>query len=379
MNRTDEQAFRFYDNRQKYLMFVNTCDEKWRVAEAAARHLETLTPRPPGIRIFDAGVGDGTVLAHLLSATHAKFPTIPIHVVGKEISLEDVRLTLGSLADRFAEHPQLVVTLTNLHYSEAPDLVPNSEAKRNQLVFETHRLTGSSAYGFGDQLRSLDEFIESHWAVRTSEKTGNPLYVRPTVLTIHRDDQTIALDNVIPCDEGSHDGYDFVLASQPWRSRTSAEFKAKRILGPLARALRPGGTLLVVQSSGDDPGTEIIDRIWPGEEPFPVDRFALLDALRREMADEAGCFVFDPLSDDDSRIVYSLHALPNDPNATIGTPSLLAAWNAAVYVGQIEDARVEAASADGSALEIVREVVNAHDGLWFNDESFVVRRIDTSK
>ena len=28
-----EQNFRFYDNRQKYLMFVNTCSEKWVVAQ----------------------------------------------------------------------------------------------------------------------------------------------------------------------------------------------------------------------------------------------------------------------------------------------------------------------------------------------------------
>ncbi|HRA79183.1 MAG TPA: hypothetical protein PK956_10285, partial [Burkholderiaceae bacterium] len=30
-------SFRFYDNRQKYLMFVNTCTEKWAVAERVER------------------------------------------------------------------------------------------------------------------------------------------------------------------------------------------------------------------------------------------------------------------------------------------------------------------------------------------------------
>ena len=30
---TDEPVFRFYDNRQKYLLFVNTCSEKWVVAQ----------------------------------------------------------------------------------------------------------------------------------------------------------------------------------------------------------------------------------------------------------------------------------------------------------------------------------------------------------
>ena len=43
--------FRFYDNRQKYLMFVNTCSEKWVVAQRVAKELETLAPKPPALLI----------------------------------------------------------------------------------------------------------------------------------------------------------------------------------------------------------------------------------------------------------------------------------------------------------------------------------------
>jgi len=32
-----DRPFRFYDNRQKYLAFVNTTNEKWKVAERASR------------------------------------------------------------------------------------------------------------------------------------------------------------------------------------------------------------------------------------------------------------------------------------------------------------------------------------------------------
>ena len=58
-----ETNFRFFDNRQKYLMFVNTCSEKWVVADRVSMELGNIAPRPPALRIFDAGVGDGTVLA----------------------------------------------------------------------------------------------------------------------------------------------------------------------------------------------------------------------------------------------------------------------------------------------------------------------------
>ena len=100
-----EKNFRFYDNRQKYLMFVNTCSEKWVVAQRVALELANLHPRPPAIRLFDAGVGDGTVLARVMRTLHQRFPWVPFYVVGKEISLEDVRLSMDKMPDRFQEHP----------------------------------------------------------------------------------------------------------------------------------------------------------------------------------------------------------------------------------------------------------------------------------
>src|SRR5437016_10285244 len=52
--------FRFFDNRQKYLLFVDTCSEKWVVAHRVSLELGNIHPRPPAVRVFDAGVGDGT-------------------------------------------------------------------------------------------------------------------------------------------------------------------------------------------------------------------------------------------------------------------------------------------------------------------------------
>src|ERR1700761_3829968 len=68
-----ENNFRFYDNRQKYLMFVNTCSEKWVVAHRVADEFKNIHPRPPAIRLFDAGVGDGTVLTRVMRTMHSKF------------------------------------------------------------------------------------------------------------------------------------------------------------------------------------------------------------------------------------------------------------------------------------------------------------------
>jgi len=118
--------FRFFDNRQKYLLFVTTCSEKWVVAERVIMELDNIHPTPPAVRIFDAGVGDGTVLTRVLRAMHRRFPEFPFYVVGKEISLEDVRLALEKVPDRFSEHPATMLVMTNMYYAEAPLLTPNS-------------------------------------------------------------------------------------------------------------------------------------------------------------------------------------------------------------------------------------------------------------
>ena len=80
----DKRPFRFYDNRQKYLAFVNTCDEKWKVAERCAEETQYVESQPPAFRLFDAGMGDGTSLTHLMRAMHRRHPTIPIYVVGQQ-------------------------------------------------------------------------------------------------------------------------------------------------------------------------------------------------------------------------------------------------------------------------------------------------------
>jgi len=107
--------FRFYDNRQKYLAFVNTCNEKSAVARRAAHELSHLKPTPPALRCFDAGMGDATVLSRLMRSAHRAFTTVPMLVVAKEISLEDVRLGLEKMPDRFYEHPATVLVVTNLN------------------------------------------------------------------------------------------------------------------------------------------------------------------------------------------------------------------------------------------------------------------------
>ena len=73
------------------------------------------------------------------------------------------------------------------------------------------------------------------------------------MLVIYREDHKFLLDSVIPKPGHLTGDYDLILASQPWRARMSAGFKAQKVLAPLTRALAPRGRLLAIQSYGRDP------------------------------------------------------------------------------------------------------------------------------
>src|SRR6266498_785358 len=167
--------FRFYDNRQKYLLFVSTCSEKWVVAQRVGMELANIHPRPPALRLFDAGMGDGTILARTMRAMHYRFPTMPFYIVGKEISLEDVRLVLEKMPDRLFEHPATVLVITNMYYSEAPWLKPNSVNAATSLVWHELSLTGNTAHDFEQQITDLGPFLTEHWRARMGRNTGNPV------------------------------------------------------------------------------------------------------------------------------------------------------------------------------------------------------------
>jgi SAM-dependent methyltransferase len=366
--------FRFYDNRQKYLLFVNTCTEKWVVSQRIGMELEHIKPRAPAMRVFDAGVGDGTVITRVMRTMHDRFPTVPFYIVGKEISLEDVRLALEKMPDRFYEHPSTVLVMTNMYYSEAPWLRPNSLAAASGLVWNEVALKGSTAGQFERQITDLQGFLAKNWTAKMSPTTGNPIYERPVVLVIYRDDHKLLLDNVRPKQGAVRADFDLVIASQPYRARVPVEFKASKVVAPLARALGPGGRLIGIHSAGHDPGLEIVQGIWPDEQPFTTDRHQLLKATKQILGSEARTLNFNAYSDQRAFFKYDMHTLPSEISSSIGTSTLMAAWNAAVYVAQIEDQRLEPVMSDGKYLEVTREVLQRHGKLWFQNESYVISR-----
>jgi hypothetical protein len=278
------------------------------------------------------------------------------------------------MADRFYEHPQTVLVITNLFYAEAPWLYPNSTAMQAKLNWWEVPLEGTSAYEFDGQIKNLHAYLREGWQTTTSRRTGNPVYVTPSVLILYRADHQFVLGPIIP-QRGQRDHlYDLVLASQPFRARLPAEVKVRNVLAPLASSLTPGGRMLTIQSTGKDPGMEIIRNIWPDENPFQTSRQMLLREMRAQLRSSQPDLRYHPYSDQRSEFSYAMHMQPMEIGSNIGTSTLLAAWNAAIYVAQIEDDRVHDVMSRGDYLRATREVLQQYQALWFADESFVVTR-----
>jgi hypothetical protein len=165
-----------------------------------------------------------------------------------------------------------------------------------------------------------------------------------------------------------------VIASQPYRARAPLEFKAQKVVAPLVRALGKGGRLLGIHSCGGDPGLEIVQQVWPNESPFAHSRHDVLRAAKAELGKESRRYNFNAWADTRALFRYDMHTLPTEISASIGTSTLFAAWNAAIYVAQIDDARLAEVLRDSRYLDATREVLQKHGSLWFLDESYVVSR-----
>ena len=111
-----------------------------------------------------------------------------------------------------------------------------------------------------------------------------------------------------------------------------------------------------------------------------VNKRVLLNPYQKELKSHLGRaghdLRFNTYSDRRALFRYDMHTLPTeiDAGTSIGTSTLFAAWNAAIYVYQIEDDLITEAIGEGNYLDATREVLQRHRGLWFMDESYVVSR-----
>ena len=157
----------FFDSRDKYLSFVNSTNEKSKIAFYLFKKIEKISTRSPIFNVLDAGTGEGTIISTFLSGLHKYLPNKPIFVVGKEISIDDINVLLSFLGDRFAEHKTLIFNITNCNYNDLTNLTPNN------VKFEKLELVGNKGIDFTKTLMNLSPYVRKNWKLSFNNKNGS--------------------------------------------------------------------------------------------------------------------------------------------------------------------------------------------------------------
>jgi len=165
--------------------------------------------------------------------------------------------------------------------------------------------------------------------------------------------------------------YDLVIASQPYRARASAEFKASKVLAPARSEPGPGGRMIAIHSHGRDRVGSCSALAGRKSVPDRSPRASEGDP-RRTRADGRD-LNFNAYADNRSIFRYEMHTLPRKSATRSAPRPLLAAWNAAVYVAQIEDQRLAEVHGDRGYSRPRRRCCAA-TGAVVLDESYVISR-----
>ena len=367
-------SFAFHEQRQRFHMFANTTNESWALADRLSKDLADLRPDADGIRIFYAPMDNGVALTRMLRAVHAHFPDEPVLVVVKGRSLEDLRNTMSRMVDRLAEHPKLVLVMTNMYLREAVNLQKHAPDNPHDIVWREIALEGSRSYDFQLQLAKQFGELAKEWLVKQGEY-GQPVYECPSVAVVHRRDSSEATEAILPKNGGQEMQYDYGVLNRPYLHSHTMKFRTDFVLKPLAERLAVGGRMAVVQSCGQDPAHEIVEKMWPGIPVPVVSRHDIIREFRRALGGERANFTFGGMTDARSLYRFDMHTLPIFEGSEIGASALSSAWSNAVYYAQVKEELIQSAVDEGSRhLEVTRDVLVRNGGLWFVNEMFRATR-----
>jgi hypothetical protein len=352
---------RFTDSRSDYLNFLRNTSEKAQTVAHILGQFSRLSITPHVLRVFDAGLGDGEIITRLARAAHTQFPTTPFFIAGREISGEDVSMSLHKMVGVFTEHPDTVFAVTNFANETAVSLGANAPKLLEKAVWKEIGLTGNTAHEFQEQIDGLMPALANDWQSTTSEKTGHVIPKQRTVLVFYRKDRQSVLHNIIPKKGHPVGNYHVINASQPYSATSSVSSKAKQVILPLAHALDPTGIMIVTHASGTAPGSEIIKHVWSDYNPYAnLNGQDIINAAKAELcsAPQFGKHGHQLHATIDS-FSYSMNPLLG--NGPLSTQLLPATLSAALYTAQIPPQLISTTSLP-TMLEATRAVHVRHNG-----------------
>ena len=362
---------RFFDDRLKYLSFIQNTGEKKSISEKIYPFISKLSQNKSYLRILDAGTGDGTIITNVIKSFHRYHPYTSLIITGKEISYEDLKNTLEKMPDRFVEHPNLLVTMTNVKFSEL-GLIESATKINNKKVREFNLILKSdNSFDFNSEItgNKLGNFIKKYWGIEIDDK-GRTSYSNPCIIRIYREDNSRHLRQFLN-NNYVNNNYDLIIASQAYRAASSIKVKVNNVIGPLMRLLNKSGKLLVTHSYGGKNIQKVLKTAFKDKEAFPNNAKNIIDYLKRNPTGENNLYNYsNPVS-----YSFKFKKAPDQTVTELFGHNTDAKWENILYVGQIPEKDIHHLEKNTRLYNKVMNVIEKSGDIEFKNELFTITKI----
>ena len=360
---------RFFDDRLKYLSFIQNTSEKRAISMELSPYIASMPKNRTFLRILDAGTGDGTIKSNVIKTFHKHHPYTSLLITGKEISYEDLKNTLEKMPDRFVEHPNLLVTMTNVRFSELGHIENNNKIKNKKVKTYTLILKEDNSYDFHHQINKLNNFIKKYWGIEIDNKSRTS-YAHPCIIRIYREDHKRYLQPFLDNDY-ENNNYDLIIASQAYRAASLVKTKVNNVIAPLMRLLNKSGRLLVTHSCGGDTVEKIIKVAWKEKDPFPNNAKDIIEYLKNNPVGENNKYSY-------SKPKFYTFNFKRSPDQTVSElfgHGVDAKWANILYIGQIPEKEIQEIEKSPATQKKIKTAINKEDKMYFKNEIFSIKKI----
>ena len=362
---------RFFDDRLKYLSFIQNTGEKKAISEKIYSYISKLSENKSYIRVLDAGTGDGTIFSNMIKSFHKCHPYTSLLITGKEISYEDLKNTLEKTPDRFVEHPNLLITMTNVKFSELGSVEGSKKIKGKKVREFNLALKNNNSFDFNSQItgRFLGNFIKKNWGIEIDKK-GSTSYSNPCIIRIYREDNEKHLKKFLKNDY-KNNNYDLIVASQSYRAAAPVKTKVNNVIGPLIGLLNKSGKLLVTHTCGGESINKILKLAFKDKEFFPNTAKDIIEYLKNSPFGEGGLYSFSkPIN-----YYFRFKRAPDQTVKELFGHNSDAKWANILYVGQVVEKDIQKLEGDPRLRNKVRKTIDNTNQLKFKNELFSITKV----
>ena len=361
---------RFFDDRLKYLSFIQNTGEKKAISKKIFSYVASLSENKSYLRILDAGTGDGTIFSNVIKSFHKYHPYTSLLITGKEISYEDLKNTLEKMPDRFVEHPNLLITMTNVKFSEL-GLIESSNKIKDKKVKEYNLvLKSNNSFDFNSQMTSslLNNFIKKNWGIEI-DNNNKTSYSNPCIIRVYREDHRKQLEKFLNNDY-KNNNYDLIIASQAYRAAASVKVKVNNVIGPLMRLLNKSGKLLVTHTCGGDSIQKVLKLAFKEKEAFPNTAKDIIEYLKSNPIGENNIYNFSkPIN-----YFFEFKGAPDQTVTELFGHNIDAKWANILYVGQIPERDIQNLENNRNLVNKIRKTIDGFDQIQFKNELFSITK-----